>query len=431
VTIITDRDGVAPSIELAANGGDFNGDGVLDWEQNNVAQLPVTSLSAFQAGRNAPASSFGAIMVGDVPAANINAPVQLNSGAQLLDLALIPEPQPLPTGFTASTPTFQFSVTSEQGKALSDISPDVPGLQTRVVIELPQGVRANVYKKFDPKSGSWVSLMDDQSLDTFDDGATLIDRNGDGLIDRIVVTLTDGGPGDEDGIVNGVIVDPGLLAFQAPEATPVFSVLLANGDRYYSTEASEAARMAKGTGNVFEGARFDSLATADGGQQIDAHRNFITGDWYFTADGQPMPYACYVEQPDAGFQAAAQGRGPGVDFHLWLDRAGTTQLVSTTQAVQLSLAAKGYRDLGAVFNTTTNAAFQFDAEGYLVSNADNASVRQLVGALSGQYSRTSDAGFIEAVESHYLQQVDLVGLPRMSNASAADVNALYGTGFGA
>jgi hypothetical protein len=189
--------------------------------------------------------------------------------------------------------------------------------------------------------------------------------------------------------------------------------------------------MAKGTGNVFEGARFDSLSVADGGRAIDAHRNFITGDWYFGADGEPMPYACYEEQPDAGFLAAPDGKGPGVDFHLWLDRQGTTQLVSRVEAVQLGLAGKGYRDLGAVFNTTTNAAFQFDAEGYLVSNADNASVRQLVGALAGQFSRTSDAGFVEAVESHYLQQVDLVGLPRMSNATAADLNALYGTGFGA
>jgi hypothetical protein len=430
VTIITDRDGIAPSTELAANGGDFNGDGVLDWEQNNVAQLPVTSLQAFQAGRNAPSSSFGAIMVGDVPSDVLDAPVQLNAAAQLQNIALIAEPQPQPKGFIASTPTFQFSVTSEEGGALNDASPATPGLQTRVVIDLPKGVQANVYQKFNSKTNSWATFMDDGDLSTYDDGATLLDRNNDGLIDRIVITLTDGGPGDEDGIVNGIIVDPGLLALREPEATPVFSVLLATGDRYYSTDVSEVARMAKGAGNVFEGVRFDSLSTADGGEQMHAYRNFITGDWYFGADGEPMPYACYEQQPDAGFQAAPNGGGPGADFHLLLDRQGKTQLVSLAEAAQLGLAGKGYRDLGAVFNTTNTSAFQFDAEGYLVSNADNAQVRQLVGALAGQYSSTSDANFIEAVESHYLQQVDLVGLPSMSSATAADLNAFYGTGFG-
>ena len=56
------------------------------------------------------------------------------------------------------------------------------------------------------------------------DGDGLVDKvyadlNNDGKIDRIVLTLTDGGPGDEDGIVNGIIVDPGVLAVKGPVIT--------------------------------------------------------------------------------------------------------------------------------------------------------------------------------------------------------------------
>ena len=73
MTIVTDRDGVMPSVELAANNGDFNKDGIKDWEQNNVAQLPITSVNAFNAGKNAPAASFGAIMAGARPMQHLRA----------------------------------------------------------------------------------------------------------------------------------------------------------------------------------------------------------------------------------------------------------------------------------------------------------------------------------------------------------------------
>tara|TARA_R100001377_G_C3184109_1_gene107832 strand:- start:300 stop:1373 length:1074 start_codon:yes stop_codon:yes gene_type:complete len=354
----------------------------------------------------------------------------LDESVQLVNVRIDPLPATtVPQGYATLTDLVNFTVEAQVNGELSDLDPTREGLQTQIVLDLPSGVRSNAYLKYNANTQSWVDFTNPAALSGAVDGAALIDTNGDGLIDRIVITLTDGGPGDEDGIVNGMIVDPGLLAFREPEATPVFSVLLASGDRYYSTDVSEVVKMAKGVGNVFEGVRFDSLSTADGGEQIHAYRNFITGDWYFGADGEPMPYACYELRPDAGFQAASNGGGPGDDFHLLLDRQGKTQLVSLADAAQLGLAGKGYRDLGAVFNTTTTSAFQFDAEGYLVSNADNAQVRQLVGALAGNYRSTSDANFIEAVESHYLQQVDLVGLPRMSSATAADLNALFGTGF--
>lgn len=428
VTIVTDQDGVRPSVELSANNGDFNRDGVADWQQNNLAHLPLGSLDAFLAGINAPDSSFGAIMAGAVSVANPGAAVVLDAGAQLLNVGVSALPAALPANFTAATPMLEFSVTGYEGQALRDIAPLIAGTQTRIVIDLPAGVQANAFMKWDAAAAAWFSFNDDQNLATFDDGATLLDTNGDGLIDRLVVTLTDGGRGDEDGAANGVIVDPGLLAFKSEN--PVYSVLLAGGDRFYTTSAAEAAKYAAGTGNIFEGARFDSLSSSAGGQHIYASWQQYTRDWYFGADKQAAPYICY-ERVDsaAGFMAASAGQNIGQKFHLYLDGAGMTQLVTQAEAAALGLAARGYVDKGAQFSTTTTSKFVFDAEGYLVANKGNADIQAFVRSLAAKFQHSSDAGFVEAVEQHYLAQVKLVGLPHGGDATAGDLNIAFGTNF--
>lgn len=434
VTIVTDLDGIAPSIELAANNGDFNRDGIADWSQNNVAQLPVLSAGAFAQGKAAPAAAFGAIIAGSVDSLHAAGPVVLDATAQLQNLSILAAPAALPPAWTAASDLFDFSVTGQAGGQLQDLDPARTGLQTRVVIELaPGGVAADTYVKWDPATGSWFEFRDDGNLDTFDDGATLVDFDRDGRIDRLVVTLTDGGAGDSDHVANGIVIDPGMLVLVHPEvapaATPVWSVLLANGDRYYSNDANEAARMAQGAGNVFEGSRFDSLSAAQGGRQLYANHNPFTTDWYFAADGQPMPYFCYERVPGAGFFAAGAG-GSSTDFHLYLDSSGITQLASVSQAQALDLAARGFADWGVVFSTTTSSAFDFDAEGYLVANASNQAVRDLVLSLSGAFARTTDGGFVDAVEQHYLANVQLIGVAAHGgSATAADVNAAFGTNF--
>jgi hypothetical protein len=431
VTIVTDVDGVAPSIELAANGGDYNRDGIMDWQQHAVAQMPLASLAEYALGKAASQAAFGAILAGTPDAAKPGAAVVLTAGAQLLDLSLTAAPAPMDARTLAASPMFNFSVKAQEGSApLADMDTTTAGLQTRVVIDLAQGgVAANDFIKWDKAGQRWYSFLDDQRLDTFDNGATLVDANGDGRVDRIVITLTDGGWGDEDGLANGVIVDPGMLAQRLE--SPVFSVLLANGDRCYTTNAQEAASLAKGNGNVFEGARFGALDVEQGGRQLDAYYQPYTKDWYFAANGDSMPYACYQRASGAGFTAAAAGSGIGVDIHLFQNAMGQTQLLSQADAQGLGLAGKGFKDLGARFAATLDGSFAFDAEGYLVANHGNASVQSLVQSLAASYHSTSQAGFIEAVEQHYLEQVTLVGIGHGGAATAADLNAVFGTGFGA
>ncbi|AVR94628.1 hypothetical protein C9I28_02030 [Pseudoduganella armeniaca] len=426
VTIVTDLDGIAPSVERAAHDGDSNHDGVADWQQHGVAQLPLASAAAFALGKDAPAATFGAILAGTVSAPGST--VALTEGAQLRDLAVTEPAAPLAPTYRAASPEFHFTVTAQEGQALADLDPSRAGLQTRVVIELaPGGAVANDFIKFDRATQSWYSFRDDGRLDTLDDGATLLDTNGDGRVDRVVVTLTDGARGDEDGIANGTIVDPGMLVFDRAPAAHVYSILLANGDRYYTANAAEAAQRAAGAGNVFEGARFDVTA---GGQHANAWYQPFSQDFAFVAGGQALPYACYAPVAGAtGFDVAPAGSGIGSDVHLYQNLRGNTQLLTAADAAILGLAAQGYRDRGALFSASTERAFAFDAEAYLVANHDNGAVQALVQQLAAQYPSTTAAGFIDAVERNYFQQVQLVGVANGVAATAADVNAVFGTQF--
>lgn len=212
IQIVTDKDGVMPSVELAANGGDFNKDGIPDWQQANVTQLPLKSLSQFLLGKDAQKDSFGAVLVG-APDLAAQGGIQLNASAQLVDVKLVDTPasKPLPTGVQATSAMFAFTVQAQDGATLPDANARA-GLQVQTVIALPQGVKADAFMKFNPATQAWVNYANPRALTGAADGAALLDTNGDGLIDRIVVTVTDGGPGDEDGLVNGIVVDPGLLA---------------------------------------------------------------------------------------------------------------------------------------------------------------------------------------------------------------------------
>ena len=216
VTVVTDLDGVMPSVELAANGGDSNGDGLPDWQQNNVAQLPMLSVESYQQGKNAPSDSFGSVIAGSPDPASPGG-VKLEESAQLENIRILPlPPEPLPNRAVAKTPLIDFTVTSQKGSSLADLDTGRPGLQLQSVIVLPANVTANAYMKYDRTSGKWSNMTNAASINGSQDGAALIDTNGDGRVDRIVVTITDGGPGDEDGVANGKVVDPGSLALVPP-----------------------------------------------------------------------------------------------------------------------------------------------------------------------------------------------------------------------
>ena len=228
-----DIDGVPSVLEmLGTDAGDVNGDGVPDRKQNNITTFPVTSFAAFQAGlawasdstkpKPSP-SNIGSLLIGYVPSGNKSlkdTSLKMDPFAKFSNVSLDQKPtitDSLPAVKAFATDVYNFQIEPMYGQHLTDMDGDsTNGKQTRVVLNFPIGIKATTYLKKN-KLGKWFSFLDDQKLETWDEGATLISLDRDSTtIERIILTLKDGGLGDFDGIVNDTIVDPGALGEMNP-----------------------------------------------------------------------------------------------------------------------------------------------------------------------------------------------------------------------
>jgi gliding motility-associated-like protein len=225
-----DIDGVPSKLEeIGINGGDVNNDGIPDRKQNNITQLPLGSYADYQAainwangvsGSTIPAtSSVGALLIGSIPSGSTGLDsnnLQLDPNAKFSNVALLPTPQQTTDPVAFSSDLYQFTVEPMLNTSLTDLDPNRSGLQTRVILQFPRGISGSTYLKRNAQN-KWQSFKDDQDLTTFDDGATLIDLdNNPATIERIVLTFTDGAFGDNDGLVDGKISDPGALGYVYP-----------------------------------------------------------------------------------------------------------------------------------------------------------------------------------------------------------------------
>ncbi|MGI9212176.1 MAG: putative Ig domain-containing protein, partial [Methylococcaceae bacterium] len=300
LTILTDLDGVAPSIESAVAGGDFNGDGIPDLSQSQVTTLPLTSAASFQSGAHADPASFGALIIGTPPViASSDAPVKLDPNGQLTHVSIqtvddlpgqyAPEVASALTTALAGVAVdpvmsglLDFTIQAKPGTQLEDLDPTRPGLQTRLVMELPAGVTANTYYKLGATPDNPVphlySYMADGNLATYDDGAELVDSDGNGTIDRVVITFTDGAAGDDDLTVNGQIVDPGFLGVASEDhchcddaTTPNPGITL-TGDTHAPTDYHDNLVGTDGD-DTLEGLRWaDTLSGGLGSDTLDGGR---------------------------------------------------------------------------------------------------------------------------------------------------------------
>lgn len=265
-----DQDGINASLEdLASNGrgntGDLNNDGIPDRDQSNVTAVPWISKENFQAAQANPSqaapNSFASLQAssgvrithvdvrkpGDLAVAGNSSsavPAQINSPIVRGGLAAVSYPyDPLVFRLESIDTTSGERLTAfvDLAPPLSDGSDPYPGTQVRQIIELPgDGLLINAYLKWNPSAndgaGSWYDFRADGNLDTFDNGAELIDLNADGRIDRILLTYTDGNPagGDIDGLENGIINDPGMPGLLSSSLTPL--VWLSNGTTTNATQ---------------------------------------------------------------------------------------------------------------------------------------------------------------------------------------------------
>ncbi|MEH2251107.1 calcium-binding protein [Nostoc sp.] len=101
----------------------------------------------------------------------------------------------------------KFDVRSSVLEFSVKISDDSP--KEVIELKLEQEQAANTFVKINPSTGETFEF--NYNLKT-GSGAELIDSNANGLVDLVKIHVKDGGVGDVDGAVNGVIYDPGVLA---------------------------------------------------------------------------------------------------------------------------------------------------------------------------------------------------------------------------
>ena len=169
-TVGAEGDGVSAAVEEGApNGGDGNGDGTADSEQANVTSLPA-------------AVGGGAYVTVATPEGTTLGSVSTT------DPASLPDPPAEVLGFPGGLVSFTVEGVDPGGT-----------VDVELIIDGGVGGAVGYYKYHD---GVWVDFTDHAVFDG----------------DTVTLTLTDGGAGDDDGIVDGRIVDPGGWAEVIPPA---------------------------------------------------------------------------------------------------------------------------------------------------------------------------------------------------------------------
>ncbi len=159
-----DSDGVTAAVESGVNAaGDGNGDGTPDSQQSNVTSIP------------SPVSGGGYITVATPPGTQL-------SSVTVADPATVSAPPP--PGATLETGVIAYTVNGV-----------TPGSTVDIDVYLTTDT-ANGYVKL--QGGQWLPLSSAAFTKVSDT--------------HFVLHLKDGGEGDEDGVTNGVIVDPGAPA---------------------------------------------------------------------------------------------------------------------------------------------------------------------------------------------------------------------------
>ena len=178
-----DGDGIANVVEDAAPGnGDYDSDGTKDSEQNNVATLPNPSVDE------------------DVLPLSTDNPDRYN--------ALVS---------AAATDITAFTVESEASQSTQDADNDYPlGLYSYTLTNVPVGSTQPITIILDQQydTTDWVWRKYNQSTGIYTDiPASANGTYGTTTVGSLIVTtytysVTDGGALDQDGIANGIIVDP-------------------------------------------------------------------------------------------------------------------------------------------------------------------------------------------------------------------------------
>ena len=210
-----DGDGIPAVVEDAApNGGDGNGDGIADSAQNHVTSLPAATSGAF---------------------VTIAGPAGTNLEA--VDSTSVVQPAPPNLEFPAGLLAFR-------------VVGVAPGGSASVQVFLPPDVTPDAFWKY--QNGGYLQFPD-----------AVVAGN------VVTLTLQDGGPFDEDGVANGVIVDPIAISDATAVGTTTSVSSTANPSSFgdpvtFTATVTPASGTADAVGTV--------TFTVDGVEQLAARR---------------------------------------------------------------------------------------------------------------------------------------------------------------
>ena len=221
---IADEDGIPTVLEELFSSNDIDGDGVPDRKADHIVAFPMRSAEEFNSAMEwandinseepAPEpESMGSIVVGQP---NDEGGIDSDNSTKLAGVSIIekPEVDPYEAKSAYVQDPIKFSLKSS-GNNFKDIDNDPSnGTQIRLTVDLPEPIKGKSFLKIN-SLGQSFEYLDDQDLDTYDEGATLIDEDNDGYIEKVILTITDNGMGDNDKRI-GKIDDPGAIATFVP-----------------------------------------------------------------------------------------------------------------------------------------------------------------------------------------------------------------------
>ena len=195
--------------------------------------------------------------------------------------------------FTVKVPDFQ---SSSEAK-LDTLSVSAP---VEITIKLQYGVKADAYVKINPSTGEAYDFTYDPITGI---GAELIGSNNDGTVDTIKLHIIDGGKGDDDGIANGLISDPGFLALSP--RSDLYRFYNAATAMHFFTDSSQERDTINNSnwGYRYEGVSDQTLLTQ--GQAVQRFFNSKTGEHFFTPDSKEA--AAIVSHPEWGYALEGEG----------------------------------------------------------------------------------------------------------------------------
>ena len=183
------------------------------------------------------------------------------------------------TAASSNAPVISFELSTNSPIPLG-AAVNVTQVPTTVMLTLANQFNVTAFVKINPTTGKVYDFTYDPITGT---GAQMLDIDGNGLVDTVKITIIDGGAGDDDGIANGFISDPGILAV-APRAD-IFRFYNPSKATYFFTESStekDAIISMSNWGYKYEGVAYQSLITQ--GTALYRFYNRFNGDHFYTAD---------------------------------------------------------------------------------------------------------------------------------------------------